>query len=134
MKRLDPELPFYYFTSSHSRFYEGEMPEFSEPAPKPCRPRRAPRRELLGSNARVTYAVCGNSQYAPPSTTYQLISPLHIVLQPTSFMNIHISTLIDSIYTNTFHVKSSIHVQSIFQVKLSVHVQSSTEKQLSCDE
>lgn len=59
MKRLDPELPFYYFTSSHSRFYEGEMPEFSEPAPKPRRPRRAPRRELLGSNARVTYAVRG---------------------------------------------------------------------------
>lgn len=134
MKRLDPELPFYYFTSSHSRFYEGEMPEFSEPAPKPCRPRRAPRRELLGSNARVTYAVRGKQSVRSTFHNIPVNLPLHLVLQPTSFMNIHISTLIDSIYTNTFHVKLSIHVQSIFQVKLSVHVQSSTKKQLSCDE
>ena len=28
-KRLNPELPFYYHTSSHDRFYEGLRPEFS---------------------------------------------------------------------------------------------------------
>ena len=27
-KRLDPDLGFYYFTSSHDRFYEGERPSF----------------------------------------------------------------------------------------------------------
>lgn len=29
-KRLNPELPFFYHTSSHDRFYEGMRPEFSE--------------------------------------------------------------------------------------------------------
>ena len=29
IKRMDPELPFYYHTSSHCRFYEGMMPKFS---------------------------------------------------------------------------------------------------------
>ena len=27
-KRLNPQLPFYYHTSSHDRFYEGMRPEF----------------------------------------------------------------------------------------------------------
>lgn len=29
-KRLDPDLGFYYFSSSHDRFYEGERPHFDE--------------------------------------------------------------------------------------------------------
>ena len=29
-KRLDPDLGFYYFTSSHDRFMEGERPDFDE--------------------------------------------------------------------------------------------------------
>lgn len=28
LKRLDPKLPFFYHTSSHDRFYEGERPSF----------------------------------------------------------------------------------------------------------
>ena len=59
MKRLDPHLPFYYYTSAHSRFYEGVMPDFSVQASKPRKPRRAPRRELLGATQRVTLAVRG---------------------------------------------------------------------------
>lgn len=31
---MDPELPFYYHTSAHQRFYEGDMPHFSEVPPK----------------------------------------------------------------------------------------------------
>lgn len=31
-KRLDPDLGFYYFTSSHDRYYEGERPHFDEEA------------------------------------------------------------------------------------------------------
>ena len=33
-KRSDPDLPFYYHTTS-DHFYEGNMPAFDEPAEKP---------------------------------------------------------------------------------------------------
>lgn len=59
MKRLDPDLPFYYYTSAHNRFYEGDLPDFSLPAARPRRPRRPPQRELLGANQRVSLAVRG---------------------------------------------------------------------------
>ena len=29
-KRLDPALPFFYYTSTHDRFYEGDRPAFDE--------------------------------------------------------------------------------------------------------
>ena len=45
-KRLDSNLPFYYHTSHHQRFYEGEMLDFSHPADKP-KQRRVARRELV---------------------------------------------------------------------------------------
>ena len=60
MKRLDPDLPFYYYTSSRTCYYEGDMPAFSEPSARPRKPRRAPRREVLGESQRVTLAVRGN--------------------------------------------------------------------------
>ena len=47
-KCLDPDLPFYYHTSSHTRFYEGPtcMPNFSEPDSTVKRKsERTPRRE-----------------------------------------------------------------------------------------
>lgn len=45
-KWLDPDLPFYYHTSSHTCFYEGAMPEFSESRSSTRRKnRRVPRRE-----------------------------------------------------------------------------------------
>ena len=45
-KRMNPDLPFYYHTSSHSRFNEGPLPSFNEPSSKPKRKhKRAPRRE-----------------------------------------------------------------------------------------
>ena len=49
LKRLDPELPFFHFTSAHGRFYEGDLPDFSVPASRPRQPSRAPQRELLGA-------------------------------------------------------------------------------------
>lgn len=58
-KRLDPDLPFFYYTSAHTRFYEGVMPHFDAQAAKPRKPRRAPQRELLGASQRVTLAVRG---------------------------------------------------------------------------
>ena len=62
-----------YFTSSHTRFYEGEMPKFND------RPRWAPRRELLGSSG---HAARGNR-----STIFSL--PL--ALQLDSCLNTNIS-------------------------------------------
>ena len=47
-KRLDPDLGFYYFTSSHDRFYEGERPSFDTAATKKQRTSRSRRRELPG--------------------------------------------------------------------------------------
>ena len=49
-KRLDRELKFFYHTSTHQRFYEGERPDFSLPASRPRCETRAPRRELLSRN------------------------------------------------------------------------------------
>jgi len=48
-KRMDPDLPFYYYTSSHERFVEGEMPPFSEKPLKPRKPKRVPQREQPAS-------------------------------------------------------------------------------------
>ena len=45
-KRLDPDLPYYYHTSAHTRYSEGPLPEFSEKSNKQRRKhRRVPRRE-----------------------------------------------------------------------------------------
>ena len=43
-KRLDPDIGFYYLTSSHDRFYEGERPHFDE-KPRSQRSKRVRRRE-----------------------------------------------------------------------------------------
>lgn len=61
IKRIDPQLPFYYHTSSKCRFYEGLMPDFSViPAKK--KTKRLPRFEMLGNNSsRVTMSVRGDT-------------------------------------------------------------------------
>ena len=60
-KRMDPELPFYYFTTSAHRFYEGKMPSFNQAPAKPKTARRPPRRELMGSvGRRVSLPVRGS--------------------------------------------------------------------------
>ena len=86
LKRVDPELPFFYFTSAHGRFYEGDLPGFIVPASRPRQPRRAPQRELLGATQRVTLAVRGAGSIRttfhnipvdlppPPGSTSQFLS------------------------------------------------------------
>ena len=62
-KKLDPELPFYYHhLHVPLRFYEGELPDFSQSRSKP-RKERIARRELLTSNigGQVTMAQHGAS-------------------------------------------------------------------------
>lgn len=44
-KRLDPDLGFYYFTSSHDRFLEGEYPDFDQKSTKRTKSVRVRRRE-----------------------------------------------------------------------------------------
>lgn len=44
-KRIDPDLPFYYYTTAHSRYYEGAHPDFDKPSPKQPKESRIPRRE-----------------------------------------------------------------------------------------
>ena len=63
-KRQDSKLPFFYFTSAHGRFSEGERPNFNRGKegkrnPRQMHPRR---RELAGGLApsRVTLAVHGS--------------------------------------------------------------------------
>ncbi len=55
---MDPDLPFYYYTSSKSRYYEGDLPEFSIAGKEP-RPSRPPQREILGSTGHVTLTTRG---------------------------------------------------------------------------
>ena len=33
-KKLDPDLPFYYYTPSHTHYYEGPLLSFNEPSQK----------------------------------------------------------------------------------------------------
>ena len=62
-KRIDPNLPFFYHTSSHTRYYEGPLPEFSEPGKKTSRKqKRIPRGEQPAAFAprRATMPVRGS--------------------------------------------------------------------------
>ena len=45
-KRLNPDLPYFYHTSAHTRFTEGAQPSFNVPSLKPKRKHsRVPTRE-----------------------------------------------------------------------------------------
>jgi len=60
-KRLDPQLPFYYYTSDHDRYYEGDRPSFNKPSGQPSRLEtlRPARRELTSTfvSGRVSLVV-----------------------------------------------------------------------------
>lgn len=49
-KRLDPDLPFFYYTSTHQCLFEGDQPDFCQPASKLRHEPRAARRELVTGN------------------------------------------------------------------------------------
>ena len=62
-KRLDADLPFYYHTSSHTRYSEGPLPEFSQVQRRRKRKhQRIPLREQPAafSSRRATLPVHGN--------------------------------------------------------------------------
>lgn len=63
VKRLDSKLPFYYHTSTHTRFQEGPLANFDEPSNKRQRKgRHVPRREQPSAFAprRATMPVKGS--------------------------------------------------------------------------
>ena len=61
VKRMDPQLSFYYHTSTKNRYYEGLMPQFSD-KPAKRKMKRLPRFEMLGDNSsRVTLSVRGDT-------------------------------------------------------------------------
>ena len=49
IKRMDPDLPFYYHTSTHTRFYKDQLPAFDVVPAAKKKEKRAPRRELIGN-------------------------------------------------------------------------------------
>ena len=49
-KRVDPHLPFYYYTSAHGRFYEAPRPSFSVPSQQPRQAQRPRQREMLAGH------------------------------------------------------------------------------------
>lgn len=61
-KRLDPELPFYYYTSSHDRFYEGERPSFDVPGQS----KRNPRKQRVRRREQLSHLVYGRATLAKP--------------------------------------------------------------------
>ena len=65
-KRIDCDLPFYYFTSAHDRFYEGARPSFDEPSKK-VKKKRLPRAEqaVSVSSGRATLPVRGTLTIRP---------------------------------------------------------------------
>ncbi len=82
IKRLNPDLPFYYHTSSHTRYYEGPLPEFSMPSNKrPRKSKRIPRREQPSAFAprRATMPVRGSLSVRPTfhSLPVELPPPPH---------------------------------------------------------
>ena len=66
-KRVDPDLPFYYHTITHTRYYEGPHPDFDKPSTKPPKEKRIPRREQPSAFAprRATMPVRGDLSVRP---------------------------------------------------------------------
>ena len=58
---MDPDLPFYYHTSGHSRYYTDLMPDFCTKPAKQKKPSCIPRYELFEASNRITLAVRGES-------------------------------------------------------------------------
>ena len=52
-KRLDSELPFFYSSTVHDRFYEGERPDFNQKPSKEPQQQRVPQRETQYVNSMV---------------------------------------------------------------------------------
>lgn len=89
LKPMDPTLPFYYFTSAHQRFYEGELPSFNETKEK-VKTVRAPRRELLVSSLSLRATLAVRSSLSVRATFHNI--PVSLPPLPSSGMSSRIAT------------------------------------------
>ena len=87
VKRMDPELPFYYHTSTHTRYNEGPLPDFNSTINQPKRKgKRAPRRD-------ISTAMFARRASLPVHGTLSVRTQFHnqpIDLPPLRSSNIHI--------------------------------------------
>ena len=95
-KRVDPDLPFYYYTSAHSRYYEGPHPDFDKAPAKQPKEKRIPRREQPAAFGprRATMPVRGSLAVRPkfhnvpldlpPPPTGPIVSHEHSYAQPST--------------------------------------------------
>ena len=66
-KRMDPDLPYYYHTSSHDRFYEGERPGFELADASSRNPSRGnPRNQRVRRREQLTDMVFGRATLKQP--------------------------------------------------------------------
>ena len=81
-KRLDPSLPFYYYSTT-DRFYDGDLPSFDKAPEKPKKQKRAPRREQLGANVGrwITMAPRGTSSIRATFHNFLWTCPLYLPLK-----------------------------------------------------
>ena len=87
-KRMDPDLMYFYHTSSHSRFHEGPLPDFNQPSSKKIR--HVPQREQLAKviPGRATLPVRGSLSTRPKFHNLPLELPPP-PSAPYSFMSEH---------------------------------------------
>ena len=98
-KRIDPSLPFYYFTSSHDRFYEGPRPSFNKP-PKQKKSKRIPRSEQVASliSGRATLPVRGTLTVQPQFHQHSFECSLNIRTCRTAIFPGIVRLLYNNIY------------------------------------
>lgn len=86
-KRLDPNLPYFYHTSSHTRYSEGPLPDFSQATTKKRRKsRKVPRREqpVAFTLQRATLPVHGSISVQ----TQFHNQPIDLPLPPTALQHV----------------------------------------------
>ena len=66
-KRLDPDLPFYYHTSSHDRFYEGVRPSFDLPGK--AKSKSNPRKQKVNTKELFSQLTFGRVTLPTPGET-----------------------------------------------------------------
>lgn len=86
-KRVDQDLPFYYYTSAHSRYYEGPHPDFDKAPDKQPQEKRIPRREQPAAFVprRATMPVRGSLAVRPKFHNL----PLELPPPPSGPMFLH---------------------------------------------
>ena len=68
VKRLDPDLPFYYFTSTHDRFQEGPLPDFDHPRHRERKTTRNPRHMRVPQRDQLGTLVPGRTSMVTPGS------------------------------------------------------------------